>query len=256
MTGTGNVTGRAAKTPARKSTASPKTVVKAVSRSTTSRKAAAVEETQKVEQVPELTAADIAVSQEKTETPVAPKATRSLKAPSINAPRPAPTAEPVEQKGNEAVSDVLETTKKVTEEAKDRFQSAFAEASEKAKSGVEKSAKAFEELSDIAKGNVEALVESGRIAAKGLEGLGQEAAEYSRSHFEKASAAVKSLSTARSPAEFFQIQSELFSSSFDSFAKESAKASEHLLKLAGDVVQPISTRVSVVTDKVRSKLSA
>lgn len=158
----------------------------------------------------------------------------------------------VEQKGTEFMSDVMETTKKYTEEAKERFQSAFAEMSEKAKSGVEKSAKAFEELNELAKGNVEALVESGRIATKGVESMSQDAAEYSRVTFEKASAAMKSLAAVKSPAEFFQLQSELLSSTFDSFAKETAKSSEALLKLASEVAQPIGTRVSVVTEKVRS----
>ena len=150
------------------------------------------------------------------------------------------------------MSDVIETTKKYTEEAKERFQSAFADMSEKAKAGVEKSTKAFEEFSDLAKGNVEAFVESGKIATKGVESLGQEAAEYGRVTFEKASAAMKSIAAVKSPTEFFQLQSDLLSSSFDAFAKESAKTSEALLKLAGDVAQPISTRVSVVTEKVRS----
>lgn len=156
------------------------------------------------------------------------------------------------QKGTEIMSDVMETTKKYTEEAKERFQSAFAEMSEKAKVGVEKSSKTFEELSEIAKGNVEAFVESGKIASKGVESMGHGAAEYGRMTFEKASAAMKSMAAVKSPAEFFQLQSELLSSSFDAFAKEAAKNSEAMLKLAGDVAQPISTRVSVVTEKVRS----
>lgn len=153
------------------------------------------------------------------------------------------------------MADVIESTKQYTDEAKARFQSAFSELSEKAKAGVEKSTKAIEEMSDIAKGNVEALVESGKIAAKGAEGIGQGVAEYGRISFEKASATMKSFASVKSPAEFFQLQSELMSSSFDAFAKESAKSSEALLKLAGEIVQPLSTRVSIVTEKVKSLAS-
>lgn len=162
------------------------------------------------------------------------------------------TEEWVEQKGTEIMNDVIETTKKFAEEAKTRFESAFSEISEKAKVGVEKSSKAFEEFSDLAKGNVEAIVESGKIATKGVETMGQDAAEYGRVTFEKASAALKSLAAVKTPAEFFQLQSELLSSTFDAFAKETAKNSEAFLKLAGDVAQPISSRVSVMTEKVRS----
>lgn len=162
------------------------------------------------------------------------------------------TEERVEQKGTEIMTDVMETTKKFAEEAKTRFESAFTEISEKAKVGVEKSSKAFEEFSDLAKGNVEAIVESGKIATKGVETMGQDVAEYGRVTFEKASAALKSFAAVKTPAEFFQLQSELLSSTFDAFAKETAKNSEAFLKLAGDVAQPISSRVSIVTEKVRS----
>src|SRR3546814_177563 len=121
-----------------------------------------------------------------------------------------------------------------------------------AKVAVEKSGKIIEELNELTKGNVEAVVESGKIAAKGAETLGQEAADYSRRSFEKATATMKSFASVKSPTEFFQLQSEFFSSTFDALASEAAKNSEAMLKLAGDVVQPLSTRFSVVSDKVRS----
>lgn len=150
------------------------------------------------------------------------------------------------------MADILETSKTFAQEAKTKFESTFADFNAKAKAGVEKSSKAIEELSEITKGNVEAFVESGKIAAKGVETMGQEAADYGRKSFEAATANMKSLASVKSPTEFFQLQSELLSSAFDAFAKETAKNSESLLKLAGDVAQPISSRVSVVTDKVKA----
>lgn len=175
----------------------------------------------------------------------------------ISAPTPpAPEAKmpfiPAAAEGTKVVNDVIENTKKYTEEAKTRFQSAFTDMNAKAKTGVEKSTKAIEEMAEITKGNVEAMVESGKIAAKGVEAMGQDAAEYGRMTFEKASATMKSLAAAKSPTEFFQLQSEMLSGAFDAFAKESAKHSEALIKLAGEVAQPISSRVSVITDKVKS----
>src|SRR6202007_2910443 len=96
--------------------------------------------------------------------------------------------------------------------------------------------------SDIAKGNLEAIVESSKIAAKGFETLGQSAAEYGRSSFEKTSATLKSFASVKSPTEFFQLQSELFTSAFDALASETAKNSEAVLKLAGEIAQPIRSR--------------
>jgi hypothetical protein len=163
-----------------------------------------------------------------------------------------PIAKPLPAEGKLIMNDVIENGKKFAEDTKAKFETAYADFNEKAKVGVEKSTKAMEEMSDIAKGNVEALVESGKIAAKAMETLGQEAVDYSRKNFEKATASFKTMSTIKTPTEFFQFQSQLLSSSFDEFAKEAAKSSEAMMKLAGDVAQPLTARVTLVTDKVKS----
>lgn len=154
--------------------------------------------------------------------------------------------------GTKTMNDYIEKTKTFADNAKAKFETAYADFNEKTRAGVEKSTKAIEELSDITKGNVEAMVESGKIAAKGMETLGQEAVDYGRKSFEKATASFKSFSTVKTPTEFFQLHSQLMSSSFDDFTKEAARSSEALLKLAGDVAQPLTARVTVVTDKVKS----
>lgn len=170
----------------------------------------------------------------------------------IDEPRPVLDAPTDMQEGTYGMSDVIETGKKIAADAKAKVESVVADLNEKAKVAAEKSARLLEEMTDLTKGNVEALVESSRIAAKGVETFGQGAAEYGRRQFEQNSATMKSFASVKSPAEFFQLQSELLSSSFDAFASETSKNSEAMLKLAGDIVQPISTRVSVVTDKVKA----
>ncbi|MCP1468937.1 hypothetical protein J3E64_000608 [Sphingobium sp. OAS761] len=154
--------------------------------------------------------------------------------------------------GTQMMNDMIETGKKFAEDAKAKLETVYADLNEKAKAGVEKSTKAVEELSDLAKGNVEAFVESGKIAAKGMETMGQEAVDFTRKNFEKATASFKSFSTVKTPTEFFQLQSQLMSSSFDDFAKEAAKSSEAMMKLAGDVAQPLTARVTIVTDKIKA----
>ena len=154
--------------------------------------------------------------------------------------------------GTKIMNDVMETGKKFAEDTKAKLETAYADMNEKAKASVEKSTKAIEEMSDIAKGNVEAMVESGKIAAKAMETMSQEAVDYSRKNFEKATAALKSFATVKTPTEFFQLQSQMFSSSFDEFTKEAAKNSEAMMKVAGDIAQPLTARVTLVTDKVKS----
>jgi phasin family protein len=154
--------------------------------------------------------------------------------------------------GHHIMNEAIETGKKFAEDAKTRLQGLAVNFNDKTKAALEKSSKAVEELSDLAKGNVEALVESSKIAAKGLETLGQDAAEYGRSSFEKTSATLKSFASVKSPVEFFQLQSELMTSMFDTVASQSAKNSEAFLKLAGDIAQPLSNRAAIVSDKIKA----
>jgi phasin family protein len=107
-------------------------------------------------------------------------------------------------------------------------------------------------MNDFAKGNIEAMVESGRITAKGLEAVGQDAAEYGRKSFESATAAMKSMATVKSPTELFKLQSDFLRGMFDGYVAETSKNTEAMLKLAGDAAQPLSNRFAVAAEKVKA----
>ena len=136
-------------------------------------------------------------------------------------------------------------------DAAEKGQAYFAEFSAKAKAAAEKSAKAFEDINEFGKGNVEALVESGKIAAKGFETLGQDYADYARKQFETATAAFKGFAAVKSPTELFKLQSDYVRGQFDSFVAESSKNTEAVIKLAGDVAKPISNRVALAAEKIK-----
>ncbi|RYE04000.1 MAG: phasin family protein, partial [Sphingomonadales bacterium] len=86
----------------------------------------------------------------------------------------------------------------------------------------------------------------------GLETLGQDAADYGRKSFETATAALKTFATVKSPAELFKLQSDFFRTSFDSYVAEASKNTEAFIKLAGDAVQPLSSRFAVAAEKVKA----
>ena len=132
----------------------------------------------------------------------------------------------------------------------DKFQTLFAGAGERGQDMVRKSQKAAEQLAEIAKANVEALTEAGRIAANGARSIGQDALASGRDGIHQASAAVKTLAEAKSPTEFFQLQSEIARASFDRAVAEGSKLTEQLVKLAGEAVQPLSTRASLNAERV------
>ena len=134
----------------------------------------------------------------------------------------------------------------------DKYQQFVSEAGERGQQFAAKSQKAAEELSELAKANVEAIVEASRIYAGGAKALGQDVIASGRDGIEQASDAVKTLAEAKSPAEFFQIQSELARASFDRFVAETSKLTERVVKLAGEAVEPLQTRASLNAERINT----
>jgi phasin family protein len=130
-------------------------------------------------------------------------------------------------------------------------QTLFADFNDRATAAFEKSTKLFDEMNDFAKGNVDAVVESSKIAAKGFESFGQDAADYSRKSFESATAAAKQFASVKSPTELFKLQGDYVRTAFDSIVAETSKNTEALLKLAGDIAQPLSNRAAVAAEKIK-----
>lgn len=161
-------------------------------------------------------------------------------------------AHDINERLKEGTEDMATQTAEAGNVAADRFQTILGDTNGRAKAAVEKGQKLVEELTDLTKGNVEALVESSKIAVRGVETLSQEAADYGRRSFEEASAALKSFAEVKSPTDFFKLQGDYARSAFDSWVAQSSKASEAVIKLAGEVAEPITTRYSVAAERVKS----
>jgi phasin family protein len=146
-------------------------------------------------------------------------------------------------------------TKKAAETAKiaaDQIKTVMGDVNARAKTAMEKNAKIVEELADLTRGNVEALVASSKVAAKGIETMSQRAAEYGRTSFEGATSAFRGFAEVKSATDFFKLQGDFARSTFDSAVAESARVSETMLKLAGDVAEPLTSRYTVAADRVKT----
>ena len=129
------------------------------------------------------------------------------------------------------------------------FQTLFAEFGERGQDAVKRSQKVAEELADLTRANVEALVESGRVAAEGARSIGQDVVAKSRENVEQAADAIRTLAEAKSPTEYLQLQSEFARASFDRFVTESSKLTESVVKLAGEAFQPLSNRATANAER-------
>jgi hypothetical protein len=126
------------------------------------------------------------------------------------------------------------------------------QAQDRAQQAVEKGNRLVHELSEITRGNAEAIAVSSKLAATGLESLGREAAEYGRKNFADASAAFQSLTAVRSPTDLFKLQSELVRSTFDTLLKQSSTLGDHLVELSGQIATPLADRYVAAVERVKT----
>ena len=129
------------------------------------------------------------------------------------------------------------------------FQNLFADANERSQELVKRSQKVAEELADLARANVEAIVEAGRVASEGARAIGQDVVASSRDGVEQAADAIRALAEAKSPTEYLQLQGEFARASFDRAVAESSKLTESLVKLAGEAFQPLSNRATANAER-------
>lgn len=149
-------------------------------------------------------------------------------------------------------NDTVNAAHAMNSDMQNKATAMFADVNDRAKGAMEKSTKMVEEVSTFGKENVEALVESSRIAIKGLETMSQDAADYARRSMETATASMRSLSGVKSPTEFMKLQSDILRQSFDAMVAQTSRSTESMLKLAGEIAQPISNRAAVAADKLKT----
>ena len=120
----------------------------------------------------------------------------------------------------------------------------------KAQAAYDKGTGMVAEMTDLAKGNVEAVVESGKILASGIEGLTKSYAEEAKSAYETLTADIKEMAAIKSPTELFQLQGKILRRNFDAMVANSSKGSESAMKLATDTFAPVTARVNLAVAKL------
>ncbi|QMW23904.1 phasin family protein [Sandaracinobacteroides saxicola] len=143
-------------------------------------------------------------------------------------------------KGKTAAADVVEAGKEQAETLR-----------VKAKDMMEKSMKTMSDVTEFTKGNVEAMVASAKAAAAGAETIGSMVVEHGKARFEETTSAVKSLSGVKTPTELFELNNRYVKTQFDHTVAFWSKMSETMLKVAGDVAQPLSSRMALAGEQVK-----
>jgi phasin family protein len=186
----------------------------------------------------------VAARPAKPKTPKTPKAVVATAKPASNPKiKPALAARIMFQQLKDKTMDTAEFTTKM--------KSAVTEVQGKAKEALDKGAAAFNEYNEFSKGNLEAVVQSGKILATGMQSLGSAMAADTKAAFETLTAEAKELTTVKTPADFFKLQTEFLRRNFDTAVAMTSKNSEAVLKIASDAAAPISGRFSLAVEKVK-----
>jgi phasin family protein len=173
----------------------------------------------------------------------------------ISKPRRLPAPKPKASAANAPRFTVTELKEKIMATAKTTdftkpITDAVSELQSKAKTAYDKSAALAAEATEFAKGNVEAVVESTKVYAAGVQDLGKTYAEEAKSAFETMTADIKELAAVKSPAELCQLQAKLARRNFDALVAYGSKNTDAVSKLATEAFAPISGRISLAAEKI------
>jgi phasin family protein len=152
----------------------------------------------------------------------------------------------------ETAKKMTEEATKVAEQAKAQTETFVGEFQTRAKAAAEKGQEFAKDAVEFSRGNVEAIVESAKIAAKGAEVIGSELAAFAKQSVEDTTVAAKRYAAVKTPAEFLALQTELSRSALDTMVKQGAKTSELTVKLANDAFAPISNRIALAVSKLKA----
>ena len=116
--------------------------------------------------------------------------------------------------------------------------------------------KSYDDLAALSKLNVDAVVQSGTIVAKGAEEAGKQVAAFTQASMEKNVAAGKALLGIKSVRELIDFQNAFVKQSFDALVAETTKLQELSVKVTSDAIAPLSARVNATVNTFAKPVAA
>ncbi|MBP2307877.1 phasin family protein [Azospirillum melinis] len=113
--------------------------------------------------------------------------------------------------------------------------------------------KSYDELTVLTKENVDALVKSGTVVAKGAEEAGKQVAAFTQSSLEKSVSNAKAVLAVKTIQELVELQSTFTKASLDAFVSESTKLQELTVKVANEALAPLNARVNATVEVLSKK---
>lgn len=144
------------------------------------------------------------------------------------------------------------TTKAKTNGATDTVEQVISSTQDAWKDGFAKATAGFDQFNAQAKENVDALVESFNVSAKGMEALNAEAVAYSKKAVEDATAVAQAASGVKSMQELIEINTAYTKMAFEAYLGAATKMGELFVATTKDASAPISARVSATVEAAQN----
>ncbi len=116
--------------------------------------------------------------------------------------------------------------------------------------------KGYDELAGFGKDNVEAVMKSGAIMARGAQAFNDVWLGLARASVEDAVGAAKALFGCKTLPEVVEVQTGLAQAQYEKFVTDSRRLSNMSAKLAENASAPITARVTVAVEKFTKPLAA
>lgn len=148
-------------------------------------------------------------------------------------------------KKSTAKDTIMTKAKTKTADYTAQIKEGFADLQTRAQTVYGKGSELASEMGEFTKGNFEATVESGKILAAGMQDMGKAYVADVKGAVETVTADVKEVAAVKSPTDFIQLQGKIARRNVDATVAAVSKGTEAWVKLANDVMAPLSSRASV-----------
>lgn len=116
--------------------------------------------------------------------------------------------------------------------------------------------KGYDEAASVSKDNLDALMASGNVLAKGFESIAKSWMAFNQNALESGMGAAKEAFTAKNLKDLVEWQGQYVRQSFDALFDETAKLSEIGVKTAQEAFAPISERFNVAVETMLKQPAA
>ncbi|MEM6489208.1 MAG: phasin family protein [Pseudomonadota bacterium] len=117
---------------------------------------------------------------------------------------------------------------------------------------VERMTKGFEGVASFNQDNLDAMMESTRIAAKAAESVNQQMVAYSKRSYEESIAAAKDIAGAKSAVELVEKQASFAKAAMETLFAEASKMNDTLSAATKEASAPLTARLHAGVDFAKS----